>query len=70
MSKPSPKTGRMLSPTLPFAPTADSVRRGPSVQAMLREIAYVLHATAKVKAEIISERLENGVRRLAAADKA
>ena len=46
------------------------VRRGPSVQAMLREIAYVLHATAKVKAEIISERLENGVRRLAAADKA
>ena len=42
------------------------VRRGPSVQAMLREIAYVLHATAKVKAEIISERLENGVRRLAA----
>ena len=45
------------------------VRRGPSVQAMLREIAYVLHCTAKVKEEILTERLERDVDRLAAADR-
>ena len=44
------------------------VRRGRSVEAMLHEIAYVLHVTAKVKAEIISERLECGVEKLAALD--
>lgn len=33
-------------------------KREPDVRAMLREIAFVLHCTRKVKAEILAEREE------------
>lgn len=42
---------------LPKAPHLPS-RRKPDVQAMLRDIAYVLHLTQKVKREILVERTE------------
>lgn len=38
--------------------------RQPSVEQMLREIAYVLHLTRKVKAEILAERADYDARRL------
>jgi hypothetical protein len=41
-----------------------SPKREPDVRAMLREIAYVLHCTRKVKAEILAEREERRLKML------
>lgn len=41
--------------------------RRPAVEAMLRDIAYVLHLTQRVKAEIVAEREEREASRLAPA---
>jgi hypothetical protein len=41
--------------------------RRPPVEAMLRDIAYVLHLTQKVKAEILAERDQREAGRLAPA---
>ena len=41
-------------------------RREPDVRAMLLEIAFVLHCTRKVKAEILADREERESRRLPA----
>ncbi|MBO0699026.1 MAG: hypothetical protein J2P46_11575 [Zavarzinella sp.] len=41
--------------------------RRPAVEAMLRDIAYVLHLTQRVKAEIVAEREEREAARLAPA---
>lgn len=41
-----------------------SPKRQPDVRAMLREIAFVLHCTRKVKAEILAEREERRVKML------
>jgi hypothetical protein len=39
-------------------------RRRPAVEAALRDIAFVLHLTQKVKAEILSEREGRDARRM------
>ena len=43
-----------------------SKRREPDVRAMLLEIAFVLHCTRKVKAEILAEREEREASKLPA----
>ena len=43
------------------------IARRPAVDAMLRDIAYVLHLTQKVKAEILAEREVRDAGRLAPA---
>jgi hypothetical protein len=48
----------LVKPNRPQFLSQVSERRQPSVEAMLREIAYVLHCTRKVKAEILQEREE------------
>jgi hypothetical protein len=54
----------VVRPNRPQVLTRKPTRREPDVRAMLREIAYVLHCTRKVKAEILAEREERRVRSL------
>ena len=52
------RTDTVVKPNRPQLLPKVPTRRKPNVEAMLREIAFVLHCTRKVKAEILAEREE------------
>jgi hypothetical protein len=54
----------VVKPNRPQFLVKASSKREPDVRAMLREIAFVLHCTRKVKAEILAEREERLVKML------
>lgn len=54
----------VVKPNRPQFLVPANPKREPDVRAMLREIAYVLHCTRKVKAEILAEREERRARML------
>jgi hypothetical protein len=53
-----------IAPQHPQFHVAIPERRQPPVDAALRDIAYVLHLTQRVKAEILAERAEREARRM------
>ena len=53
-----------VAPQHPQFHVAIPERRQPPVDQALRDIAYVLHLTQRVKAEILAERAEREARRM------